>query len=68
MAYKRIVFTKANTAELLDYEIGEPKPNEVQIKLMVSTISSGTERANLMGSKTISWNCPEAKEATAQVC
>ena len=63
MAYKRIVFTKANTAELLDYEIGEPKPNEVQIKLMVSTISSGTERANLMGSKTISWNCPEAKEA-----
>lgn len=49
MSYKRIVFTKPNTAELLEYEIDLPKENEVQIKLVVSTISSGTERANLIG-------------------
>lgn len=60
---KRIVFTKPNTAELLDYEIGDPKENEVQIALAVSTISSGTERANIMGSTTVAWNRPEAKEA-----
>ena len=61
--YKRIVFTKPNIAELLDYEISEPGINEVQIRLAVSTISSGTERANLIGSKTISVSLPEEKEA-----
>lgn len=59
---KRIVFTKPNTAELLDYKIGEPKEYEVQVALMVSTISSGTERANLMGSTTIAWSRPEAEK------
>lgn len=54
MAYKKIVFTKPNTAELLDYEIGQPKENEVQIKLAVSTISSGTERSNLIGDPNVS--------------
>lgn len=63
MPYKRIVFTKPNTAELLDYDIDDPKENEVQIALAVSTISSGTERANIMGSKTVAWNRPEAEEA-----
>lgn len=60
---KRIVFTKPNTAELLDCKIDEPKENEVQVKLVVSTISSGTERANLMGSTTVAWNRPEAEKA-----
>jgi len=60
---KRIVFTKPNTAELLDHEIHEPQKNEVQVALAVSTISSGTERANIMGSTTVAWNKPEAKEA-----
>ena len=63
MLSKRIVFTKPNTVELLDYEIGDPKENELQVALAVSTISSGTERANLMGSTTIAWNRPEAPEA-----
>jgi len=63
MVSKRIVFTKPNTAQLLDYELGEPKENEVQVRLVVSTISSGTERANIMGSTTVAWNRPEAKEA-----
>lgn len=62
IAMKRIVFTKPNTAELLDGKIDEPKENEVQVELMVSTISSGTERANLMGSTTVAWNRPEAEK------
>ena len=62
MAYKRIVFTKPNTAELLDYEITDPKENEVQVALAISTVSSGTERANIMGSTTVSWMRPEAPE------
>ena len=63
MDYKRIVFTAPNRAELLDAVLGEPKENEVQVKLAVSTISSGTERANLMGSTTTAWNRPEAEKA-----
>lgn len=63
MSLKRIAFTKPNLAELITYEIDEPKSNEVQVKLCVSSISSGTERANLMGSKTVAWQSPEAKEA-----
>ena len=59
MLCKRIVFTKQEVAKLLNYEVSEPEKNEVQVRLMVSTISSGTERANLMGSKTVSWCCPE---------
>ena len=61
--FHRIVFTKPNIAELLIDNIAEPKENQVQVKLMRSTISSGTERANLTGSKTVSWIVPEAKEA-----
>lgn len=60
---KRIVFTEKNLAQLLDYEIREPKDNEVQVALAVSTISSGTERANLTGSTTVSWTRPEAEKA-----
>lgn len=63
MTSKRIVFTKPNTAELLDYELADPKENEIQVALAVSTISSGTERANIMGSTTVAWNRPEAAEA-----
>lgn len=61
MFYKRIVFTKPKVAELLNYEVTEPASDEVQVKLVRSTISSGTERANLMGSKTVSWCCPETE-------
>ena len=44
---KQIVFTEKNTAKLLDAEEREPKENEVVVKTMVSTISCGTERANI---------------------
>ena len=63
MKSKNIVFTKPNVAELIEEDIGAPAKNEIQVRLMCSTISSGTERANLMGSKTVSWRCPEVKEA-----
>ena len=63
MKSKNIVFTEPNIAELIEEDIGAPAKNEVQVRLMYSTISSGTERANLIGSKTVSWRCPEAKEA-----
>lgn len=63
MLYKRIIFTKPNVAELLERTIHDPQDNEVQVALAISTISSGTERANLMGSTTVAWNRPEAKEA-----
>ena len=49
MKVKQIVFTKPGTAELLEKEIDAPKAGEVQVRLAVSTISSGTERANLVG-------------------
>ena len=60
---KRIVFTKPNTAELVNYEPDKPKYNEVQVRLSVSTISSGTERANITGSRTVAWCAGEEKEA-----
>lgn len=63
MSYKRIAFTAPGVTVLEDYEVKEPSPDEVQIKLVYSTISSGTERANLLGSKTTSWKKPDAAEA-----
>ncbi len=63
MNNKRIVFTSIGKAEFLDAPVREVGVDEVQVKIYTSTISSGTERANLMGSKTVSWRTPEAKEA-----
>ncbi len=49
MSYKQIVFTRQNTAELLDVPKTEPKENEVLVRTYFSTISCGTEKANLIG-------------------
>ena len=46
---KAIMFTKANTAELVEMDMPEPGPGEVRVRLVCDTISSGTERANLIG-------------------
>lgn len=48
---KKIVFTKKNTAELLEVEDRLPKSGEVRIKLAYSTVSAGTERALLTGNE-----------------
>ncbi len=63
MNSKNIVFVDKNIAKLITEEVRMPQNGEILVKLCVSTISSGTERANLTGSKTVSWALPEAKEA-----
>lgn len=54
MEGKRIVFTQPNVAELLNYEVTPPKAGCVQVAMEVSTVSSGTERANVSGDVNIS--------------
>lgn len=49
-----IIFTEPNKAALLDLSIPEPGPGRVLVKTAVTTISSGTERANLVGELNIS--------------
>lgn len=61
MSYKQIVFTAPGVAEIKKYEIGDPKEDEVQVRLAVSTLSSGTERANLIGNPNISPHSPGVK-------
>lgn len=56
MKVKQIAFTKPGVAELTEIEVGAPKVNEVQVRLAVSTISSGTERANLIGDPNVGPN------------
>lgn len=56
MEKRTIVFTKPCVAELVKGEIEAPSTDEVQVKLAVSTISSGTERANLVGDPNINPN------------
>lgn len=56
MKVKQIAFTKPCVAELLEREVGAPNADEVQVRLAVSTISSGTERANLIGDPNVGPN------------
>lgn len=49
MERKRILFTSPGVAEYVTADCPELKPNQVLVKNVVSTISSGTERANLLG-------------------
>lgn len=60
---KQIVFTKPNVAELLPGKAAAPGDDEVQVELAVSTISSGTERANLTGSRSVNFRIQEEPEA-----
>lgn len=54
MKTKQIVFTKINTAELLEVEVPECGENEVAVRTEISSISCGTERANLSGDANVS--------------
>lgn len=54
MKNKYIVFTAPGIAELQENEIGAPGVGEVLVETVRSTISSGTERANLVGNPNIS--------------
>ena len=63
MANKQIIFTKKDTAELLETEDRKPQPGEVRVKTAVSSISSGTERANITGDLNTNIYAPPAKKA-----
>ncbi len=49
MENPNIVFTEANTARLIERPMPEPGPGEVRVRVVRDSISSGTERANLIG-------------------
>ena len=51
-----IIFTAPCVAELISTELAPPGAGEVQVKLAVSTVSSGTERANLIGDPNVGWD------------
>lgn len=53
MQNKAIVFTAPGVAQLLDEETSPPNRGCVQVKVCYSTISSGTERANLIGDPNV---------------
>lgn len=60
---KQIVFTKKNTAELLDEEVRDLMPNEVKVRTTISTLSCGTERANISGDLNVNIYEPAAEKA-----
>lgn len=61
MNRKAIVFTEMNKAELLDEPFSmEPAPGKVLVRTAFSTISSGTERANLTGDLNVSYSKTQA--------
>ncbi len=53
MQCRQIVFTEKNKAELLSVDINELKSNEVIVETVVSTISCGTEKANITGDPNV---------------
>lgn len=57
-----IIFSAPCEAEFLQTQVTPPGVGQVQVKISVSTISSGTERANLMGDPNVGWNiAPQVK-------
>ena len=53
MTHKQVTFTKINTAELTEVEHRELKSNEVKVKTSFSSISCGTEKANITGNRNV---------------
>ena len=60
MKCKQIVFTKPFVTEYLDMEVPEVKDNEVMVETMFTTVSCGTERANLMDMPNVPGNFPKS--------
>lgn len=56
MKTKAIVFTSPKVAEVLERDLKDVGANDVLVKLAVSSISTGTERANLVGEVNVSVN------------
>ena len=53
MNNKSIVFTAPYVTEMIEEEIPKINDNQVLVKLLLSTISAGTERANLIGDANV---------------
>lgn len=53
MNIRRIEFVSPGKAALCPFEIPDPEPGEVMVHTMVTTVSAGTERANLMGDPNV---------------
>lgn len=51
---KQIVFTKPNTAELIDVPDEAPGEGQVLVKTEYTAVSAGTERANIIGDQNVS--------------
>lgn len=59
MQNTKIVFTAPKVVEVLHSKVPVPTGEQVVVQLMVSTISSGTERATLVGDKSLNpWEKP----------
>ncbi|MBO5453421.1 MAG: zinc-binding dehydrogenase [Clostridia bacterium] len=54
MKSRTIVFTEAYKAELIEKDLREMGDDDVLVKTMVTSISSGTERANYIGDPNVS--------------
>lgn len=58
---RNIIFTKKDTAELVERPMPDVGLGQVRVKLVRSTLSTGTERANVTGSRVVSiWDPPDA--------
>lgn len=65
MKCKQITFTKPYVVECTEVEVNEPKDNEVMVETMYTTVSCGTERANVIASpntfgdypRVLGYNC-----------
>jgi len=53
MKAKQIIFPSVNKAELIEAEVCEARGREVLVRTEVSTVSAGTERANITGDPNV---------------
>ncbi len=53
MKTKQIIFTGEKCAEVKEVEYSQPSDNEILVKMSYTTISNGTEKANLTGDKNV---------------
>lgn len=61
MQVKQIIFPRPNCAELITEEAKTLAPNQVMVRTEVSTVSPGTERANIIGDPNVAGrNAPDA--------
>ncbi len=62
MEVKQIIFPQPNCAELIEKNVAPKTPHDVVVRTEVSTISPGTERANITGDANVAGkNAPEVK-------